>query len=45
MLYALEAVPDAVAVPAGAFADPNFPAPRVQVYGERSVGWCALALP
>src|SRR4051812_8460053 len=33
--YELEGIPEAIAVPVGAFADPAFPAPRVSVYEAR----------
>lgn len=32
-------LPDFVAIPVGAFADPAFPAPTVSVYEERMHGW------
>jgi len=40
--YLMDAVPDAVAIPVGAFADPWFPAPSVSVYGERRHAWVQL---
>ena len=40
--YELEQVPDAIAVPVGAFADPAFPAPRVSVYEERRHAWVGM---
>jgi hypothetical protein len=33
---------NAIAVPVGAFGDPNFPAPTVSVYEERMHGWVGL---
>jgi hypothetical protein len=33
--YRLDAIADVVAVPVGAFADPDFPQPRLSVYGVR----------
>lgn len=33
------ALPDFVAIPVGAFADPGFPPPTVSVYGERKHAW------
>lgn len=33
------AMPDFVAIPVGAFADPTFPPPTVSVYGSRMHGW------
>lgn len=38
----MEAGPDAVAIPAGAFADPHFPVPTVSVYGVRRDAWVRL---
>jgi len=40
--YQLEAVPDAIAVAVGAFADPTFPAPKVSVYEARRHAWAGL---
>jgi hypothetical protein len=37
--YLMEKVPEAIAVPVGAFADPTFPAPRVSVYESRRHAW------
>ena len=37
-----DAVPEAVAVPVGAFADPGFPAPRVSVYEGRRHAWVSV---
>lgn len=37
--YELEGLPDHLAIPVGAFADPSFPAPRASVYEERMHGW------
>lgn len=31
--------PDEIAIPVGAFADPDFPAPQVSVYEERKHAW------
>jgi hypothetical protein len=33
---------DTIAIPVGAFADPDFPAPRVSVYEERMHTWVAM---
>src|SRR5918912_82679 len=41
--YRLATVPDVVAVPVGAFADPTFPTPRISVYG--SGGHAGVTLP
>jgi hypothetical protein len=40
--YELEQVPDAIAVPVGAFADPTFPPPRVSIYEARQHAWVGL---
>ena len=37
--YQIEAIPDFIAVPVGAFADPNFPPPRISVYDVRKHPW------
>ncbi|MEZ5773772.1 MAG: GFA family protein [Hyphomicrobiaceae bacterium] len=37
--YEVADQPDLVAVPVGAFADPEFPGPRVSVYESRRHGW------
>ena len=37
--YEMEAQPDFLAIPVGAFADPGFPAPTVSVYDSRKHGW------
>ena len=40
--YRLEADPDIVAVPVGAFADPDFPEPTISVYTTRRHHWVSL---
>ena len=35
-------MPDAVAVPIGAFADPAFPPPRISVWESRRHPWVAV---
>jgi hypothetical protein len=40
--YAIEGWPGIVAVPVGAFADPDFPAPRFSVYEHRKHPWVAI---
>ncbi len=41
--YALEGYDqESIAVPVGAFADPNFPVPTFSVYEERMHSWVAL---
>jgi hypothetical protein len=35
-------MPEAIAVPVGAFADPNFPPPRFSVWEERKHSWVAV---
>lgn len=37
--YEMDALPDQLAIPVGAFAEPGFPAPTVSVYEERMHGW------
>jgi hypothetical protein len=39
VFYQIERRPDMISFPAGAFADPNFPAPAVEVYEERRCPW------
>lgn len=40
--YEPEGLPDYLAIPVGAFADPGFPAPVVSVYEERMHGWVVV---
>jgi hypothetical protein len=40
--YEIEGWPGVVAVPLGAFADPDFPAPKVSVYERRKHDWVAV---
>jgi hypothetical protein len=40
--YVIEGWPGVTAVPLGAFADPNFPAPKFSVYEHRKHGWTAI---
>ena len=42
VFYTLDGVPDLVAVPIGAFADPTFPPPTVSVYESRQNPWMVL---
>lgn len=42
VFYEIEARPDMVTVPAGGFADVDFPEPTVEVYGERRPDWCVI---
>ncbi len=37
--YEIERRPGVISIPVGAFADPNFPAPSIEVYGERRCSW------
>jgi hypothetical protein len=37
--YAIDQMPDVIAIPVGAFADSSFPAPRVSVYEARRHPW------
>jgi hypothetical protein len=43
--YMLSAVPGAVAVPVGGFADPDFPPPRFSVYENRRHAWVDINAP
>jgi len=40
--YTSDAMPDAIAVPVGAFADPTFPPPSVAVYSSRRHPWAIM---
>jgi hypothetical protein len=40
--YRLATLPDVIAVPIGAFADPSFPAPTVSVFESRQHPWLAV---
>jgi hypothetical protein len=40
--YQLGALPDFVAVPVGAFADPSFPPPTISIYEARRHAWAGL---
>jgi len=42
VFYVPEAIPGVVAIPVGAFADPDFPPPRVSVYEARKHPWVRL---
>jgi hypothetical protein len=42
VFWTLAAVPDAIAVPIGAFAEPTFAPPTVSVYGSRRHPWVSL---
>jgi len=42
VFYTVSKVPDVVAVPVGAFADPSFPAPTVSVFESRQHRWLAV---
>jgi hypothetical protein len=39
VFYEVEQRPGIVSIPVGAFADPSFPAPRLEVYEERRCPW------
>lgn len=43
VVYRIERRPGVISIPAGAFADPDFPEPTVSVYGRRRHRWCVLA--
>jgi hypothetical protein len=40
--YRLSTVPDVIAVPIGAFADPAFPPPTISVYESRRHAWVTV---
>lgn len=40
--YVIDAMPGVVAVPLGAFADPQFPPPRFSVYESRKHPWTVV---
>jgi hypothetical protein len=40
--YRLEHIPDVIAIPVGAFADPQFPKPKVSVYESRRHAWACI---
>ena len=40
--YEIAAVPDVLAIPIGAFADPTFPAPTIGVYETRRHAWVTI---
>jgi len=42
VFYLLDAMPDVVGIPVGAFADPDFPSPAVSVYEGRMHRWVGL---
>jgi hypothetical protein len=42
VFYTFERAPELVAIPVGAFADPEFPPPTRSVYGARRHAWIAL---
>ena len=39
VFYEMEALPEFIAIPVGAFADPTFPTPNVSVYESRKHAW------
>ncbi len=40
--YQLDQLPDAIAVPVGAFADPSFPPPTISIYEARRHAWAGV---
>lgn len=42
VFYKMDWAPDVIAIPVGAFADPDFPQPQVSVYEERRHSWVGL---
>ena len=45
VFYEIETVPGFYAIPLGAFADPGFPPPTVQIWEERRVPWVKVSGP
>lgn len=43
LAFTIEGWPGVIAVPVGAFADPQFPAPRFSVYEHRKHSWVTIA--
>lgn len=41
--YVIEGWPGVTAIPVGAFADPQFPAPKFSVYEDRKHRWVAIS--
>lgn len=39
MFYTLAKYPDLIAIPVGAFADPDFPPPQLSFYESRRHAW------
>jgi len=42
MYYFLDGMKDFIAIPVGAFADADFPAPTISIYEERQHAWVML---
>jgi hypothetical protein len=42
--YRIDARPDMVSIPIGAFADPEFPEPHAEVYAEKAHRWLGKLL-
>ena len=40
--FYLDSLPDLIAIPVGAFADPTFPAPTISIYEERMHDWVEM---
>ena len=40
--YTIDDMPDVIAIPIGAFADPKFPAPKFSVYESRRHDWVSV---
>ena len=45
VFYEIERRPGIISIPVGAFADPGFPAPLVEVYVERRCPWLSNLVP
>jgi len=43
--YSISVAPDVIAIPLGAFANPNFPAPKFSVYETRRHAWVDITAP
>lgn len=44
VVYQVELRPGFLSVPIGAFADSSFPPPTFELFPERRLSWCAVAL-
>ena len=44
VFYDVEMRPGMISIPAGAFADPDFPPPTVELFEVRRADWCSIEL-